>query len=81
MANSRLQDYDLTTQPGRTHLYYDDRSVAKLGAPQFWFGFGLGYVQMSECLAMVVFILLGRGGSSGFSSPVLLVSRCTACPG
>ena len=38
-----MEDYDLVTQPGRTHLYYGDTSVAKLGAPQFWFGFGLSY--------------------------------------
>ena len=24
-----MDDYDLTTQPGRTHLYYDDSSVAR----------------------------------------------------
>ena len=38
-----MDDYDLTSQPGRTHLYYDDSSVAKLGSPQYWFGFGLSY--------------------------------------
>ena len=38
-----MEDYELTTQPGRTHLYYDDSSVQKLGAPQFWFGYGLSY--------------------------------------
>ena len=38
-----MEDYDLTTQPGRTHLYYDDSSVEKHGDPQFWFGFGLSY--------------------------------------
>ena len=35
-----MGDYDLTTQPGRTHLYYD---AAVYGAPQFWFGYGLSY--------------------------------------
>jgi beta-glucosidase len=41
-----MGDYDLVAQqPGRTHLYYDDSSVAKLGAPQFWFGYGLSYTQ------------------------------------
>lgn len=38
-----MGDYDLTTQPGRTHLYYDDASVAAHGTPQFWFGYGLGF--------------------------------------
>lgn len=38
-----MEDYDLTTQPGRTHLYYDDNSVKRFGAPQYWFGYGLGY--------------------------------------
>lgn len=40
-----MEDYNLTTQPGRTHLYYDESSVAKHGAPQFWFGYGLSYTQ------------------------------------
>ena len=40
-----MEDYDLTVQPGRTHLYYDDSSVAKFGAPQYWFGFGLSFTQ------------------------------------
>jgi beta-glucosidase len=35
-----MKDYNLTRSPGRTHLYYDDKSA---GAPQHWFGFGLGY--------------------------------------
>ena len=38
-----MEDYDLTSQPGRTHLYYDDASVARLGPPQYWFGFGLSF--------------------------------------
>ena len=38
-----MEDYDLTSQPGRTHLYYDDSSVGKLGSPQWWFGFGMSY--------------------------------------
>ena len=38
-----MEDYDLTSQPGRTHMYYDDSSVAKLGSPQYWFGFGLSF--------------------------------------
>jgi beta-glucosidase len=38
-----MEDYDMTSQPGRTHLYFDDSSVAKLGSPQWWFGFGLSY--------------------------------------
>jgi len=36
-----MEDYDLTTQPGRAHLYYD--AVPTHGAPQFWFGYGLSY--------------------------------------
>lgn len=43
-----MEDYDLVTQPGRTHLYYDNASVAKLGEPQFWFGFGLGYTSFTH---------------------------------
>ena len=39
-----MGDYDLTTQPGRTYLYYDPTSF---GQPQFWFGFGLGYSAFS----------------------------------
>ena len=42
-----MEDCDLTTQPGRAHLYYDDSSVAKLGPPQHWFGFGLGYTEFA----------------------------------
>jgi beta-glucosidase len=34
-----MGDYNLTASPGRTHLYYDKSA----GAPQHWFGFGLGY--------------------------------------
>ena len=36
-----MGDYDLTSQPGRTHLYYD--AVDTRGAPQFWLGYGLSY--------------------------------------
>lgn len=38
-----MGDYDLTTPPGRTHLYDDDAFVAAFDAPQFWFGYGLSY--------------------------------------
>lgn len=42
-----IADYELTTQPGRTYLYYDDSSIAKLGPPQYWFGFGLAYTRFA----------------------------------
>ena len=42
-----MSNYDLTTSPGRTHLYYTETDVAAHGAPQFWFGFGLSYSTFS----------------------------------
>ena len=36
-----MGDYDMTSQPGRTHLYY--AAEKSLGAPQYWFGYGLSY--------------------------------------
>jgi beta-glucosidase len=42
-----MGDYDMTTTPGRTHLFYNDASVDVHGAPQFWFGYGLSYSTFS----------------------------------
>ena len=39
-----MEDYDLTTQPGRAHLYFN-ASMAEFGAPQYWFGYGLSYTR------------------------------------
>ena len=41
-----MEDYDLTTQPGRAHLYFD-ASTAEFGAPQYWFGYGLSYTRFA----------------------------------
>jgi hypothetical protein len=38
-----MSDYDMTSSPGRTHLYYTEADVAQYGPPQFWFGYGLSY--------------------------------------
>jgi beta-glucosidase len=63
-----MEDYDLTSQPGRTHLYYDDRSVAKLGAPQFWFGYGLGYTRFAyKSLSLAV---TAQGGQCAATASV-----------
>lgn len=56
-----MGDYDLTTQPGRTHLFYDDESVATYGAPQFWFGFGLSYSRFAYSQATLLVETGARG--------------------
>lgn len=69
--------YDMTTSPGRTHLYYSDGDVAKYGAPQFWFGYGLTYSSFSFSQLTVALAPSPRGSECTVAAAVTVTNHGT----